>query len=277
MVDTDAPEAALFPERVGDRLRTSREKLGLDLADVATKTRVPLRHLVAIEAGNYSALPGPTYCSGFVKAYARAVGGDEVALARDLRHELGQDDPSERGRTLDMEEIDPSRVPSRLLAFTAAGLALAVMLGYGAWRSGMFDPSVQPPSIDAPSEPVRASAGPENGQGAAPAAASAPLTGQVVLTAIQPVWLRIYEAGGKRLFEKQMALNESYTVPVDAANPEILTGRPDALKVTVGGKEVAPLGPPQRTVKDLPISAAALAARPPVVIAPQPIGAATTR
>jgi cytoskeleton protein RodZ len=41
--------------------------------------------------------------------------------------------------------------------------------------------------------------------------------------------------------------------------------------VTVGGREVAPLGPPEKTIKDVGISAVALAARPPVaVVAPAP-------
>ena len=50
----------------------------------------------------------------------------------------------------------------------------------------------------------------------------------------------------------------------------ILTGRPDALAVTVGGKSVAPLGPPEKSVSDLPISGAALLARP---AAPPPASA----
>jgi cytoskeleton protein RodZ len=134
----------------------------------------------------------------------------------------------------------------------------------------MFDRSSEPPVAGAPEQTQVAE--PTDGANPAPLAGPPPpMTGAVVLTAKEPVWLRIYEAGGKRLFEKEMAANESYTVPADAASPEILTGRPDALKVTVGGKEVAPLGPPQKTVKDLPISAAALSARPPASLAPAPL------
>src|SRR3546814_13183396 len=59
-----------------------------------------------------------------------------------------------------------------------------------------------------------------------------------------------------------MAAGETYTVPADAQNPQILTGRPQALRVTIGGKEVAPLGPADRTITDVGISAAALNARP---------------
>ena len=81
-------EATLFPGTVGERLRASREALGLSLADVAARTRIPLRHLEAIETSNFAGLPSVTYAVGFVRAYARAVGADEVALARDTRAEV---------------------------------------------------------------------------------------------------------------------------------------------------------------------------------------------
>ena len=60
MVTEGEGESVLFPERVGDRLRAARLTAGLDLSDVATKTRIPLRHLTAIEAGDYDLLPSIT-------------------------------------------------------------------------------------------------------------------------------------------------------------------------------------------------------------------------
>jgi cytoskeleton protein RodZ len=91
-------------------------------------------------------------------------------------------------------------------------------------------------------------------------------TGQVVLTATSPVWVRVYDAADKVLFEKEMIAGERFTVPPDANNPQIRTGRADLISVTVDGKAVATLGPAQRTVKDVGISAAALAARTPAVV-----------
>ena len=96
----------------------------------------------------------------------------------------------------------------------------------------------------------------------------APVTGEVVLTATAPVWLRVYDASKTKLFEKEMTVGERYAVPANANNPMILTGRPDGLKVTVGGREVAPLGTAEKSIKDVGISAAALAARPPVAATP---------
>lgn len=265
MVDSEEPEAALFPERVGDRLRAARLKAGLDLADVATKTRVPLRHLEGIEAGDYSKLPSSTYCIGFVKAYARAVGADETALARDVRAELNLASP-QQNPFVEYEITDPARVPSRTLAWTAAGIALLVAIGYAILHSYQsVDPrDSEPVVVDARETP----AAPATVVAPQPAAVAAAPTGAVMLTATKAVWLKIYEAGGKRIFEKEMAVGESFTVPADAAKPQILTGRPEALRVTIGGKEVAPLGPPERTVSDLDISAAALTARAAPVNAP---------
>jgi hypothetical protein len=86
-------------------------------------------------------------------------------------------------------------------------------------------------------------------------------TGTVTLTATETVWLKIYDEDGERLFEKEMSAGEQYSVPADAKGPQILTGRPDALTVTIDGAVVAPLGTADRTIKDVGISAAALLAR----------------
>ncbi|HEX7783827.1 MAG TPA: DUF4115 domain-containing protein, partial [Sphingobium sp.] len=113
------------------------------------------------------------------------------------------------------------------------------------------------------------------GKARAAAARPAAAEGPVVLTATDTIWLRIYDQAGERLLEKQMAKGESFTVPPGANNPMILTGRPDALAVTVGGRPVPPLGTAVRTISDFPISAAALLARPPVP--PKPVSPTPAR
>jgi hypothetical protein len=139
-------------------------------------------------------------------------------------------------------------------------LALILAVGYGIWRTQYFtaptdEEIAQTAALEAPAPaPARPGAVSVSMPPAMP-------SGEVVLTATDTVWLRIYEEGGKRLFEKEMAAGESYIVPADAKNPLILTGRPQALRVTVGGKEVPPLGTPDKTIADVGISASALNAR----------------
>ena len=246
-------EVGLFPQSAGERLRAARAAAGLDLADIATRTRVPLRHLEALENSRADLLPSSTYAIGFARSYARAVGADEKEIASALRVELGRA-PTGEAAVTPYEPADPARVPSRLLAFTALGIAILLGLAYWSWRAQWFGGDA-PVAVAVPSEPSAAT------PVAVPAVPVVAPVGPVVLTATAPVWLRIYDKDRKRLFEKQMAVGEGYTVPVDANEPMILTGRPDALGVTVGGQPVAPLGVADRAIKDVGVSAAALAAR----------------
>jgi cytoskeleton protein RodZ len=273
MVESELPEEGLFPQSVGERLRILREAAGLDLNDVGTKTRIPLRHLEAIERGDYAALPSPTYALGFTRSYARAVGAEEAPLIMQLREDLGREDPMARG-AMPYEPVDPAQVPSRLLAWTAAALFLIVAIGYWTWRSNYWGPdAVTPVPSETPAAPPPVVAT-TNGAPAPAATPPAPATGEVVLTATAPVWLRIYDASKTKLFEKEMAVGERYVVPANANNPMILTGRPDGLKVTVGGQDVPPLGTAEKSIKDVGVSAAALAARPPVAAPLAPTAAA---
>ncbi len=244
----------LFPVKVGEKLRDARVAQGLELSDVASRTRIPLRHLAAIETSDYSGLPSPTYAIGFVKSYARAVGADEVALARELRAETASTFAArEVYERYDPEE--PVREPPSGLAWAGAIVALLLLGAVGLWygtdlfRGGMSAaPEPTPTAIATPD--------------AVPSAEPTPVTGgQVTLIATQPVWLRIYDAAGTRLYEKEMAAGERYDVPADANNPMINLGRPEAVQVTIDGAEVAALGRPGIAIKDVPISADALRTR----------------
>jgi cytoskeleton protein RodZ len=231
---------------VGDRLRGLREAQGLELSDIAARTRIPLRHLAAVEASDYAALPSQTYAMGFVRSYARAVGASDAELAAQLRAELGREPLPEPGRQV-YEPVDEARVPSKLLAWTALILAVLVIGGYALWRTqslGGDTPVVAPAEVPE-AAPTANSAAP----------APAPVTtGQVVLTATAPVWVKITD-GTNNLVMRELTANERYEVPLTAADPRIQTGKAEALTVTVDGKPVAPLGPPAKTIKNVSLKA----------------------
>lgn len=252
-VDTGADGASeMQPDTPGAKLRAAREAMGLSLAEVATRTRIAQRQLEAIERDDYAALPGIPYAVGFARAYARTVDVDEVAIAAEVRQAVHSSDMG-ANRYEAFEPVDPARVPSRTLAWTAAIIVLILIAGYTIWRSQ----SLTPPTGEEIAQ--------EQANGAAPAAASvarvAPAAQSVVFTAIDDVWLRIYDETGERLKDGLLKKGEAFTLPATARNPMILTGRPQSLSVTVGGKVVPPLGAPDRTIADVPVSAEALLAR----------------
>src|SRR5580704_8900290 len=57
-----------------------RQKRGISLETIAASTKLSVRQLEAIEAGNFSKLPGGIYTTNYIKQYARAIEFDEIGL-----------------------------------------------------------------------------------------------------------------------------------------------------------------------------------------------------
>lgn len=256
---------------IGERLRLVREEQGVSLEDIAKQTRIPIRHLQHIERGEWDALPAATYSVGFARNYANAIGLDGPAIGAELREQLGIARTSSAGPAAYYEPADPARVPPRSIAIVAAILAVLLVVGYLVWRSNAVDDSGgETPIVEADTPAPAPSVRPKAAAQAAPAA-----TGPVVLTAAEEVWLRVYEAGGRKLYEGTLGAGERYEVPAAAASPQILTGRPNALRVSVGATAIPPLGPPEKTIADVSLRPADLLARlqgtpPQTIPAPPP-------
>ena len=255
MTDELAEPADLFPPPVHQQLAEARRARGLSLDEVAEETRIPLRHLEAIETGEYDALPSPTYAVGFVRAFARVLDLDEVALAAQVRDEMGM--PVRPGATVgkaaSVAPPEPDRIPPRAFAWTAAFLAVLIVGGFLIWRSAGTSEGPITAALDQPATSV--------GVAPAPVAQPAIPTGEVVLTATDEVWIRVRDGAGETLVARTLQPGERFAVPAQSADPVVTVGRPEALTVTVGGQEVAPLGPAGRPVSDVPLTAAALTAR----------------
>lgn len=253
---------------VAAQLREAREAAGLTVEQLSGKTRISARYIAAIERGEWTALPpGKPYTIGFVRSIARALGLDEEAMAAAARRELGQSGPATAAPVVNQfEPADPAKTPTRaLLWLSLAAVILLVAGGLAFWRN-YYVPAAGLPELGADQPAPKPQPAPGN-RPATPAGPAAAPGGAVVFTALDDkIWVKFYDGAGKQLLQKQMAKGESYTIPADAQNPRIWTGRPDAFAITVGGKPVARLADEQRTMKDVAVSAAALVARP----APQP-------
>ena len=229
---------------------------------------MPVRHLVQIEEGRLQGLPAAPYSAGFVKAYARVVGLDPVALSTDFRSDFEfANRDAHRVAYEPYEPADPVRLPPRLLAIVAVVIALVLVAGYAIWRSGLVtgesaETRAKLAANGAESTLVAAPPG-IPAAATAPAAVSGSATGVVRLTAIQPVWFEVKDrATGERLFTRQLDAGKYLDVPATAGDPVVRTGRPEAIAVTVGGRAVAPLGEPAHTVSNVSLKAASLLARP---------------
>jgi cytoskeleton protein RodZ len=71
-------------KRISEQLKTAREQAGIELAQVASQTFIPLRLLKAMDEGKFERLPEPVFVQGFIRRYGDAVGLDGRQMAKDF-------------------------------------------------------------------------------------------------------------------------------------------------------------------------------------------------
>ena len=261
LVETDGPS-------VGERLRAAREEKGLSLEDIAAQTRIPRRHLESIENAEWDKLPAPTYTIGFARSYASSVGLDRAEVADQLRTEIGGSRPQTMLSPEVFEPADPARTMPKSLVFGAIAAVLVLILVMTWLNKRSLEPDET--TTNAP-----ATAAPAATQPNAPPPAATPAQGPVTLTATEAVWLQVSEKGGATLFAGTLQPGQSYAVPPTATAPVLKTGKPEALRITVGNNVASAVGPAATTVNDVSLLPADLlkAGQPP---APAPQAAPPT-
>ena len=113
---------------VGALLKASRLRIGDDLRDISSVLRIRHVLLEAIEDGRFGDLPGVTYATGFIHAYAEHLGLDSDEVVRRYKIEVS-------GESLKSELIFPEPIPEPGIpggAIVFVGIVVAVV-AYGAW------------------------------------------------------------------------------------------------------------------------------------------------
>ncbi len=112
-------------QQLGGWLRHEREARGLTVEAIASQTKIPSRHLEALERGDGLALPA-FYQRAEVRAVARVVGVDEQAALAQLDTELAPVEPPPA-------PTQPTPVRSQLVV-AIIGTAV-VVVGLAGWSS----------------------------------------------------------------------------------------------------------------------------------------------
>ena len=251
------PQGAYRGLTVGALLAEARAAAGRELADLARETRVPLRHLMAIEADDHEALPALPYALGFVKTFARSVGLNPESVGAQFRAEtrLTPHVPSAPS----LEPLAESRLPSQGLALAGLAVLVLVIGGLGLYGSGVLDPVPSAPQVAAPAPAAIDTA---TAAASAPAPAIIPTSGPVTLTARTDVWVKIYSRiTGRKAFQGLMVAGSIYKVPEDNGPLVLRAGRAGEIEVSVAGVKLPPLGGSVETVDGVVLTAPALAER----------------
>jgi cytoskeletal protein RodZ len=129
-------------ERFCDELRWERERRQISIEKICEVTKVSSRHLHALEAGEYGALPGGVFRKGIVRSYLAALNLDEVPWIERFEASL-RESGSLNAETEDWvefaENVRRSRVGSESgtrVRWMGVVLMLAslVVLGWSVWR-----------------------------------------------------------------------------------------------------------------------------------------------
>jgi transcriptional regulator with XRE-family HTH domain len=137
----------------GQFLRRARERAGLTLKQISNETKIPDRHLEALEQGNLTAIPGGFYGRAEIRAYAEMVHLDQsLALAR-FERVLA---PATR-EAISETQLGEAPASSKVRTRTALGVVIvAVLFGFAAWdRTPAPESRVRAPSAADTQKPPR--------------------------------------------------------------------------------------------------------------------------
>jgi cytoskeleton protein RodZ len=126
----------------GEDLRRAREARGLAVESVSAATKVPLKHIRALEAGAYDQLPGGVFRRGFVRSYVGVLGLEEADWMRrfeDSCRASGLRDSSPGEWAIFAENVKNSRAQNYRRVGVGGAMALLLLASIGlagwcAWR-----------------------------------------------------------------------------------------------------------------------------------------------
>ena len=129
-------------ERFCDELRWERERRKVSIETICEQTKVASRHLVALEAGEYGALPGGVFRKGIVRSYLAALGLDEAPWIERFEASLRESvtaNPEAKDWTEFAENVRRNRGGSEspnTMRWMGVAMMLGslVALGWGVWR-----------------------------------------------------------------------------------------------------------------------------------------------
>lgn len=119
-------------DTTAEALVRGRESFGLSVAEVAHRTQINSRFILALEQGRYKELPGPVYIRKYVGELCKVYELPFERLEKTLNQEITLTQPKEV-RLSPKPAHNPLWIP-RLFRWGAVGVLLAVIGAYFTWQ-----------------------------------------------------------------------------------------------------------------------------------------------
>ena len=255
-------------ESVGQELRLERLRQGLTLNDVTASTRIPIKHLIAIEGDDVSQFTSAFFYKSFVRQFAEFLHLDFSTLSESVQQSAcALPEPRIPGQdgafTPKVASLHPHSTRNFRWVYSVTSL-VAVLVAcstlYAVWRNSkghlqtaateLYQSFARTP----PSSPSLISKAPAGNKSARQA--PVPVTPQasalpsqtpasselfkVQVSAVEKTWLSIV-SDGTRIYSGILQAEQSkFLEGHDSAT--IKTGNAGGLEVVFNGKEIGPLG-----------------------------------
>ena len=256
---------------LGEKLRRTRLEKGLEIAALATRTKISAKFLEAIESDRRDLVPAGFFFRNWTVQYARALSVDQAEIQADLDRILSVEAPLPLPGQVSPESKQGPRWRPKIPALDATPrllvsvfLLLVVVLicsGVYTWwhqkklaRDTFAIATPAPVDLPAPARkaPAPAQSATPSGQQLAQSPAAETATAHVVsaqsteallleLYAREQTWL-VIAPDGKQIFNGVLRANESKTVGA-RESARIKVGNAGGLDVRFNGKPVGELGP----------------------------------
>jgi len=250
--------SGVAPADFGPRMKRARETRGVTLREIATRTKISVSALEALERNDISRLPGGIFGRAFVRAYAEEVGLDPEQTIREFIEAFPHDTVT-AGSPYVPAEDHTAVESSRRSAETAVKLAaisvpVAIAILYFTMMRGP-EPDQPPPAPAVGTAPLPATP-------PIPSAPATPAPLSIELVATAPVGVTLVVDGVPE-DPRTMQPGERRALAVERGVVLSVTNAA-ALQLTINGQPAIPLGGPGE-VRTLQIDRATLAS----LLAPQ--------
>ncbi|MGB8436229.1 MAG: RodZ domain-containing protein [Burkholderiales bacterium] len=162
---------ALAPENAtpGRILAAARTERGMSISEVAQRLKFSIRHVEALEADRYDALPSGPFARGMIRVYAKLLGVDATRLLEELPRPGTSGEPAMQPRDMSVPFPQDGRPGSRVYLLLSMLIIVAVTVVLAEWfirsqRASSQDAALPAPTgetvakVEASPEPVPATA-----------------------------------------------------------------------------------------------------------------------
>ena len=267
---------------VGDILRRARLKKKLTIQDVEVAIRVSSQHITAIEENRLEVLPGRIYALGFIKSYAEFVELDSAKVLELLKRQAGEKIAPKSVTPVPSPILEDFSVPTGKVFALIFMLFIVLFIVKSHYESSSYlmeeqipkvpkeliaqttllsKPEKVEPKVEVPKPNTTVSSLSE-------LMGPPPVTNQIVLKALDNVWLEIKDGTKQTVFSRVLAVGQEYWIPVGTNDQTMTLGNAGGLQISIDGQALPLLGKTGQVIRKVELNAEKL--KQSLKIAPKP-------